>query len=110
MITRILSCDSQQPVPQNTMPSSFFRKGFTRSLLSGAFALTLFAIASASAQVNSTGQRPYLGWSTFSEQTINSGFLTQANVAAESDALACFRAADTRLPVHQYRLRLAGKL
>ncbi|MGA8529843.1 MAG: CBM35 domain-containing protein [Acidobacteriaceae bacterium] len=34
------------------------------------------------------GQRPYFGWSTFSEQTINSGFLTQSTIAAESDALA----------------------
>jgi len=42
----------------------------------------------ASAQVNGVGQRPYLGWSTFSEQTINSAFLTQANIAAQSDALA----------------------
>jgi hypothetical protein len=42
----------------------------------------------AQAQVNGVGQRPYLGWSTFSEQTINSSFLTQSNVAAQSDALA----------------------
>jgi hypothetical protein len=88
MITRILSCDSPQPLPDNATPSNCFRKRFARSLLTGAFALTLLAIALASAQVNGTGQRPYLGWSTFSEQTINSGFLTQANVAAESDALA----------------------
>jgi hypothetical protein len=54
---------------------------FTGALL---FAFCLSTIA----QVNGEGQRPYLGWSTFSEQTINSGFLTQANVAAESDALA----------------------
>ncbi|QHN03597.1 alpha-galactosidase [Granulicella sp. WH15] len=40
------------------------------------------------AQVNGVGQKPYLGWSTFSEQTINSGFLTQANIQAQSDALA----------------------
>lgn len=40
------------------------------------------------AQVNGAGERPYLGWSTFSEQTINSAFLTQANVATQSDALA----------------------
>ena len=39
------------------------------------------------AQVNGSGYRPYLGWSTFSEQTINSSFLTQANVQAQSDAL-----------------------
>ena len=41
----------------------------------------------ASAQVNGVGQRPYLGWSTFSEQTINGSFLTQANIQRESDAL-----------------------
>jgi hypothetical protein len=40
------------------------------------------------AQANGVGERPYFGWSTFSEQTINSGFLTQTNVAAQSDALA----------------------
>ena len=40
------------------------------------------------AQVNDVGQTPYLGWSTFSEQTINSSFLTQANIQAQSDALA----------------------
>jgi len=33
------------------------------------------------------GQRPYLGWSTFSEQTISGNFLTQANMQAQSDAL-----------------------
>ena len=88
MITRTLSCDRQQPLPDNATASTCLRKGFSRNLLTGAFALTPLAIASASAQVNGTGQRPYLGWSTFSEQTINSGFLTQANVAAESDALA----------------------
>jgi len=39
------------------------------------------------AQVNGAGQKPYLGWSTFSEQTINGSFLTQANIQAQSDAL-----------------------
>ena len=58
--------------------------------LAAAFAGTLlFALCmTASAQVNGEGQRPYLGWSTFSEQTINSSFLTQANIQAQSDALA----------------------
>ncbi len=42
----------------------------------------------ANAQVNGVGERPYFGWSTFTEQTINSHFLTQANVQAQSDALA----------------------
>ncbi len=40
------------------------------------------------AQQSSVGQRPYLGWSTFSQQTLDSSFLTQSNMAAESDALA----------------------
>lgn len=40
------------------------------------------------AQDSSLGHRPYLGWSSFSEQTLNPGFLTQSNIAAESDALA----------------------
>lgn len=41
----------------------------------------------AGAQVNSVGEKPYLGWSTFSEQTINGSFLTQANIQIQSDAL-----------------------
>ena len=57
----------------------------------------LFAIAAilgacfgstALAQDGPVGRRPYFGWSSFSEQTITSNFLTQANIAAESDALA----------------------
>ena len=43
--------------------------------------------APADAQVNGVGHKPYLGWSTFSEQTINGSFLTQANVQTQSDAL-----------------------
>jgi hypothetical protein len=56
------------------------------ALLSGA--ITLLSWSPALAQVNGVGERPYLGWSTFSEQTINSSFLTQANISAQSDALA----------------------
>src|ERR1700724_2116182 len=41
----------------------------------------------ASAQVNNAGQKPYLGWSSFSQQTIQGAFLTQANMIAQSDAL-----------------------
>lgn len=59
-------------------------------------ALLLLTAAAAAAQVgadavggvNGAGDRPYRGWSSFSEQTINSSFLTQANIAAQSDALA----------------------
>jgi hypothetical protein len=42
----------------------------------------------ASAQVNGVGEHPYLGWSSFSEQTLSGNFLTQANMVAQSDALA----------------------
>ncbi|WP_263383070.1 alpha-galactosidase D [Granulicella arctica] len=41
----------------------------------------------AQGQVNGVGQKPYLGWSTFSQQTVDGSFLTQANVQAQSDAL-----------------------
>ena len=41
----------------------------------------------AGAQVNGAGERPYLGWSSFSQQTISSNFLTQANITSQSDAL-----------------------
>jgi alpha-galactosidase len=50
-------------------------------------AALLLSIAPVFAQVNGEGQRPYLGWSSFSEQTINGSFLTQANIQAQSDAL-----------------------
>ena len=45
-------------------------------------------IVVAHAQVNGVGQTPYLGWSSFSQQTIASGFLTQASMEAQSDAMA----------------------
>lgn len=50
-------------------------------------ATLLLLIVPAFAQVNGVGQRPYLGWSSFSEQTINGSFLNQANIEAQSDAL-----------------------
>jgi len=61
-----------------------------KSLLSrGALACGLIGLAtSAGAQVNGVTQRPYLGWSSYSQQTLDANFLTQANVAAQSDALA----------------------
>ena len=42
----------------------------------------------ARAQVNNVGQKPYLGWSSFSQQVLDGSFLTQANIIAQSDALA----------------------
>ncbi|MGN6094436.1 MAG: CBM35 domain-containing protein [Luteibacter jiangsuensis] len=40
------------------------------------------------AQVNGAGHAPYLGWSSFSQQTIDPGFLTQEKMRRQSDALA----------------------
>jgi alpha-galactosidase len=54
-----------------------------------ALACGVFALASsATAQVNGVAQRPYLGWSSFSQQTMDAAFLTQANMLKQSDALA----------------------
>ena len=50
-------------------------------------ALFLFLASVANAQVNGVGDKPYLGWSSFPEQTVRSQFLTQANMMAQSDAL-----------------------
>src|SRR6266850_5723719 len=52
-------------------------------LLSGLLGAALCVFA----QVNDVGQRPYLGWSSFSQQTITNNFLTQANITSQSDAL-----------------------
>lgn len=53
-----------------------------------ALAVGLLFASITSAQSNSLGRQPYFGWSTFSQQTIDSSFLTQSNLTAESDALA----------------------
>jgi hypothetical protein len=89
----MIACTFSRKDPEqltNHTPTRFHSRKFSvRSIfliiLQG---IVLLASLSAFAQVNGVGQLPYLGWSTFSEQTINSGFLTQANIAAESDALA----------------------
>jgi hypothetical protein len=51
-------------------------------------AVLLACCLPASAQVNGVGEHPYLGWSSFSQQTLLGNFLTQANMVAQSDALA----------------------
>jgi alpha-galactosidase len=66
---------------------SFQTRKYICSLFLAAIGLLLPHLP-AQAQVNGVGQKPYLGWSTFSEQTINGSFLTQANIQAQSDALA----------------------
>ena len=61
-----------------------FRVGITNLLAAAVLAYCLPAVA----QVNDVGDHPYLGWSSFSEQTLSGSFLTQANMMAQSDALA----------------------
>src|SRR5580698_2598502 len=39
-------------------------------------------------QSSNVGTHPYMGWSSFSSQTQSSGFLNQANIEAQSDALS----------------------
>ena len=61
-----------------------FRIGMANLL---AVAMLAYGVPAA-AQVNGVGEHPYLGWSSFSEQTLSGSFLTQANMMAQSDALA----------------------
>ena len=70
-------------------PADQTSRSYMRTLLSVATAGLLLAAlpAPTCAQVNVVGQKPYLGWSTFSEQTINGNFLTQSNIQTQSDAL-----------------------
>ena len=71
-------------VPRLSRPYRNLKQAASLVCAAACFALSLPALA----QVNGEGQRPYLGWSSFSEQTLNGSFLTQANMAAQSDALA----------------------
>lgn len=52
-----------------------------------AFLSLLISCSSALAQSAGVAEKPYLGWSSYSQQTIASTFLTQANITAQSDAL-----------------------
>ena len=57
------------------------------AVLALALAALMGSSVNAVAQSSVVAERPYLGWSSFSEQTVSSGFLTQDNVQAQSDAL-----------------------
>jgi hypothetical protein len=61
-----------------------------RSRFSAAAALCALLFASAPcghSQTPGIAEKPYQGWTSFSQQTISSNFLTQANISAQSDAL-----------------------
>src|SRR5882757_5449594 len=59
------------------------------SVLLMAVVLMLSFTASAIAQVNGLGKKPYLGWSTYSQQTIvaSSSVMNEQNILAQSDAM-----------------------
>jgi alpha-galactosidase len=73
-------------ISPESKPRTFKNRLILSTFLGGA--ITLLSSGAALAQVNGVGEQPYFGWSSFSEQTINSSFLTQANITTQSDALA----------------------
>jgi alpha-galactosidase len=77
--------------PQRSISRLLFRSiGDQRSRFSATAAICALLFASAPwghSQMPGIAERPYQGWTSFSQQTISSNFLTQANMAAQSDAL-----------------------
>src|ERR1700731_2522249 len=64
-------------------------KGFRRVLKAAALLLAIALLPQpfARAQVNNLGQKPYLGWSTYSQQTIANNVMNEQNILAQSDAM-----------------------
>ena len=82
---------------------SFQNRKYICSLFLAATGLLLPHLP-AQAQVNGVGQKPYLGWSTFSEQTHKRQF---SHAGQHSVAIGCpgsLGASAAWLPIHQYRL------
>jgi alpha-galactosidase len=63
------------------------KPSFSISLITAV--LTFMFTTAAMAQVNGEGKRPYLGWSTYSQQTIvpSSTVMNEQNILAQSDAM-----------------------
>jgi alpha-galactosidase len=82
---------TRHPAKQRSISQVLFRRiEDPRSRISATAALCALLFASAPwghAQTPGIAERPYQGWTSFSQQTISSNFLTQANMAAQSDAL-----------------------
>jgi alpha-galactosidase len=74
------------------------------------FTVVVAFLPCASAQVNDADQKPYLGWSSFSQQTIQGDFLTQANMITQVRCTQSLGFAGTRLHLYQSRFWLAGQL
>jgi alpha-galactosidase len=81
--------DSNVITPAARSRTLFLRRAIHSIFPRCALALGLLgAAAVANAQVNGVAHKPYLGWSSFSQQTLDSNYLTQANMITQSDALA----------------------
>ena len=74
-------CDSPVAAPTSGKQNRIRRHAIVFALL----CIVLTGLANA--QVNGEGDRPYLGWSSYSQQTLNGSFLTQANITAQADAM-----------------------
>ena len=72
---------------QTTPPAPNHRSSRTIYAVALAIASLFTSTVSARAQSAGVAEKPYMGWSSFSQQVISSGFLTQANITAQSDAL-----------------------
>ena len=82
----VTACDGSRFSADTLQKQTSSRAGW-RSLLSLAGMLILF-VSSSRAQVNGQGQLPYLGWTSWSQETISGeSWLTEANIKAQSDAL-----------------------
>lgn len=79
----VMSKISSAPHPIRHKRAAFFRFAPAAAL----FASLISGFCSVSAQTPGIAERPYQGWSSFSQQTISSNFLTQANMTIQSDAL-----------------------
>jgi alpha-galactosidase len=73
-------------------PASYetgYKKNSRRILKAAALliAAALLPQPFAHAQVNNLGEKPYFGWSTYSQQTIASNVMNEQNILAQSDAM-----------------------
>jgi len=70
-----------------TLSASLIFKSHFIQMAAVAVAFIAACFVSGYAQSPGIAEKPYLGWSSFSQQTVSSNFLTQANITAQSDAL-----------------------
>jgi alpha-galactosidase len=76
-------------ISDHTCKQQFPNRKPTFSILLMTALLTFLFTTAAVAQVNGEGKRPYLGWSTYSQQTIvaSSTVMNEQNILAQSDAM-----------------------